>query len=503
MLKFMRDQRWVAGAAVTILGVVFIFFMAGGNPRGANNTDAFALVGEIRIDLREFARLHRQQEDYIRTAMGDRYNAEESRSYVDQLTISELIRNALFQREGKRLGLRVSDEEIRAQIRDFPGMRDADGSFSQERFLDFAERGYGTERNFVESVRRDLLAEKTRNMLVLSFGLSDAEVRDALRFELDQVRLLIANIPNEIDPELKFGDEEIAEVVGNQEERLRTLYQDKIGEYELPERVEARHILIRTPPMASDDDLKAFRERIEAIRQRIIDGEDFVEVAKVESQDTGAPESRGEVNTFRRGENLPKFEKAVFNSTPGELSEVLETSVGLIIFYTEAILPAESNSYEDVSSELAQQALAQDAAAVEAEKLGAELLALIENGSNLEDAARGLELSIERTGLFSRRGDYHIPTLGKSEEMMEFVFAAKEGDITPITEIDGGIFIAQVVEHPSVTDESLEERLPQEKGRLLNAKRTEALTAWLQRERTSLESQGQLIINEDMLGSGG
>ncbi|MBW2712773.1 MAG: peptidyl-prolyl cis-trans isomerase, partial [Deltaproteobacteria bacterium] len=307
----------------------------------------------------------------------------------------------------------------------------------------------------------------------------------------------------EIDQELKFGDEEIAEVVKNQEERLRTLYQDKIGEYELPERVEARHILIRTPPLASDDEMKAFRERIEAIRQRIVDGEDFVEVAKVESQDTGPPENRGEVNTFRRGENLPEFEEAVFNSTSGELSKVLETSVGLIIFYTEAILPAESHGYEDVSSELAQQALAEDAAAVEAGKLGAELLALIENGSNLEDAARGLELSIERTGLFSRRGDYHIPTLGKSEEMMDFVFAAKEGDITPITEINGGIFIAQIVERPSLTDESLEERLPQEKGRLLNAKRTEALTEWLQKERASLESQGQLVINQDMLGSGG
>ena len=87
--------------------------------------------------------------------------------------------------------------------------------------------------------------------------------------------------------------------------------------------------------------------------------------------------------------------------------------------------------------------------------------------------------------------------------MMDFVFAAKEGDITPITEINGGIFIAQIVERPSLTDESLEERLPQEKGRLLNAKRTEALTEWLQKERASLESQGQLVINQDMLGSGG
>jgi peptidyl-prolyl cis-trans isomerase D len=502
MLRFIRDgQRWIVGTIVFFIGIVFVFFMAQGNPTGPGNIDAFAMVGDVRIDLQDFRRARQQQEDYLRQAMGARYNAEESQDYIDQLTISGLIRNALFIREANELGLRVSDEEVRALILDFPGLRSADGTFSNEQYMNYAERQFGTERNFIESIRREMLADKTRNLLVLSFGLSDAEVRDALRFERDQVRLLIVNIPTEIDEELEFSDEEIAALVENEEGRLRAIYQENIQEYDLPERAHARHILIRTPPTASDEELLVFKERIDVIRQRIVDGEEFAEVAKTESQDPGSAERGGDLGTFRRGEMVPVFEDAVFNSTPGELSEVLKTEFGYHIFYTESVLEAESHSYEEVSAELAKRALAEDAAVLEADTLGEELNQLVTEGSSLEEAARELKLSIERTGLFGRRGDHYIPTLGPSEEMMEFVFAAKEGDITPITVVEGKRFTAQVAERLTITDADLEESLPAERARLLNLKRTEALTEWLTKEREGLEEVGQLVVNQGMLGS--
>ncbi len=504
MLRFIRDgQRWIVGSIVFVIGIVFTFFMAQGNPTGPGNLDAFAVVGDIRIDLQDFRRARQQQEDYFRGAMGTRYDADESREYIDQITISGLIRNALFVREADKLGLMVSDEEVRAIILDLPGLRAADGTFSQQQYMNYAERQFGTERNFIESIRRDMLADKTRNLLVISFGLSDAEVRDALRFEREQVRLIIVNIPTEVDPELKSSDEEITDLVESQEERLHTLYQENIQEYELPERAHARHILIRTAPTATDEELQVARESVEAIRQRIVDGEDFAEVAKAESQDPGSAERGGDLGTFQRGEMLPAFEDAVFSSTAGELSEVLKTEFGFHIFYTESVLPAESHSYEEVSRELAQRALAEDAAKQEADKLSEELTALIAGGSSLEDAARELQLSIERTGLFGRRGDHYIPTLGPSEEMMGFVFAAKEGDVTPITVIEGKRYTAQVAERLTITDEDLEESLPGERVRLLNLKRTEALTEWLRRERETLEGAGQLVVNQSMLGSGG
>ncbi len=504
MLRFIRGgQRWIVGSIVFIIGIVFVFFMAQGNPSGPSNIDAFAMVGNVRIDLEDFRRARRRQDDYFRDSMGDRYNAEESRAYIDQLTISGLIRNALFVREADKLGLRVSDDEVRALIRDFPGLRAADGTFSKEQYMNYAERQFGTERNFIETIRRDMLADKTRDLLLLSFGLSDAEVRDALRFERDQVRLIIVNIPTEVDPEFKSSDEEIADLVENQEERLRTLYQKNIQEYDLPERAQARHILIRTSPTASDEELQVSRERIEAIRQRIVDGEDFAEVAKAESQDTGSAERGGDLGTFQRGEMVPAFEDAVFNSSAGELSDVLKTEFGFHIFYTESVLPAESHSYEEASRELAQRALAEDAANREADQQAEELSDLVEGGSSLEDAARELQLSIERTGLFGRRGDHYIPTLGPSEEMMEFVFAAKEGDVTPITVVEGKRFTAQVAERLTITDEDLAESLPAERARLLNLKQTEALTEWLKREQEDLEKVGQLVINHNMLGSGG
>jgi peptidyl-prolyl cis-trans isomerase D len=502
MLSYIRDgQRWIVGTIVFFIGIVFVLFMGQGNPNGPGNIDAFALVGDVRIEIDDFRRARQQQETYFRDAMGTRYNAEESRKYIDELAVSGLIRNALFVREAGNLGIRVSDKEVRALILELPVLRNADGTFSNEQYMNYAERNFGTERNFIESLRRDLLADKVRNLLVLSFGLSDAEVRDVLRFERDQVRLIIVNIPTDIDTELTFSEEEVTVFLEGSEERLRTLYQNRLTEYELPERAHARHILIRTPPTATEEELLAFEEQMDVIRQRIVDGEDFAEVAKVESQDPGTAQNGGDLGTFTRGEMVPAFEEAVFNSQEGELSEVLKTQFGYHIFYTEELLPAESHSYEEVRSDLAKIALSEDAAGIEADNLGKELTDLIAGGTTLEDAARQLELPIERTGLFGRRGDHYIPTLGPSEEMMEFAFSSKEGDVTPLTEVDGKRSIAQVAERLTLTDEDLEASLPEERSRLLNLKRTEALTEWLTRERQGLEDAGQLILNQDILGS--
>ena len=100
------------------------------------------------------------------------------------------------------------------------------------------------------------------------------------------------------------------------------------------ETLTARHILIRVKgapmpappgkPELSDDEAKA---KAEAIRKRIVGGEDFAKVAKEESDDSSG-EKGGDLGEFKKGMMVPPFETAAFALKPGEISEPVLTPFG-------------------------------------------------------------------------------------------------------------------------------------------------------------------------------
>jgi parvulin-like peptidyl-prolyl isomerase len=80
--------------------------------------------------------------------------------------------------------------------------------------------------------------------------------------------------------------------------------------------VHARHILLET------------RERAEEVRQRLVNGEDFAEVARQESKDPGTKDKGGDLGWFGSGVmNLP-FELAAFSQDVGAIGEIVESRNG-------------------------------------------------------------------------------------------------------------------------------------------------------------------------------
>ena len=86
----------------------------------------------------------------------------------------------------------------------------------------------------------------------------------------------------------------------------------------------ARHILLRTKEGASDSDL---RTRIARIRERIASGEDFAELARVNSED-GTAARGGDLGWIGPGNTVPEFERAMNSLKEGELSQPIQTPFG-------------------------------------------------------------------------------------------------------------------------------------------------------------------------------
>ena len=99
----------------------------------------------------------------------------------------------------------------------------------------------------------------------------------------------------------------------------------------MPETVTASHILIRASPDATSGMRTEARRRAAGLLDDIRGGADFAKLAQAHSEDTGTAASGGLLGAFPRGRMDPAFEAVAFSTTPGEISDLVETSFGFHI----------------------------------------------------------------------------------------------------------------------------------------------------------------------------
>lgn len=87
----------------------------------------------------------------------------------------------------------------------------------------------------------------------------------------------------------------------------------------------ARHILIRTNEVVSDDDA---RIRLEQLRMRLAGGDDFANLARANSDDTGSALKGGDLGWLSPGDTVPQFEAVMNELAPNQLSQPFKSSFG-------------------------------------------------------------------------------------------------------------------------------------------------------------------------------
>jgi peptidyl-prolyl cis-trans isomerase SurA len=79
------------------------------------------------------------------------------------------------------------------------------------------------------------------------------------------------------------------------------------------------------------DQKNEVRAQLNKIRERILAGEDFAELAKQNSQDPGSAQFGGNLGVAKRGTMVPEFEAMAFKLKKEEISPVFETEYGFHI----------------------------------------------------------------------------------------------------------------------------------------------------------------------------
>jgi peptidyl-prolyl cis-trans isomerase C len=189
----------------------------------------------------------------------------------------------------------------------------------------------------IEEMARSFEDKAAFDLALINAGLT----RDALTQQMRRQMAIQELVETKVVSGIEVGDA-----------RADEFYKANPELFVQPEQVRARHILIRTEATADAAAKAEARKQIDGIRQKIVDGGDFAELAKAHSQDPGSKGNGGDLGFFARGQMVKPFEETAFALKENEISQVVESPFGFHIIQVTGRKPAETVAYETVKARI-------------------------------------------------------------------------------------------------------------------------------------------------------
>ncbi len=240
-----------------------------------------------------------------------------------EITLSLLRQRDVYPR------IYVSPRELDQALERSAGQSDANTEYDVSHILlSLPESATTEEMAKVEDLARDIYRRATQGEDFGQLALAYSKAQSALeRGKLGWRKM--NQLPQFIgDLVAKMGPGDVAEPVrtptGFHIVRLDGTRGGDSGPV-MVEQVHARHILMR-PNEVQDD--ATTRQRLSAIRDRILAGEDFGALASVTSEDPGSASRGGDLDWTTPGTFDPEFEKVLSGLKDNEISEPFRTQFG-------------------------------------------------------------------------------------------------------------------------------------------------------------------------------
>lgn len=457
---------------------------------GSDREGVLAWVNGVPITPAQFYQLRSRAFAQLR----EQYQGEIPEELLESLDLKtrimdQLVEQMLLGQKAQALGIQVSVKEIQEQIARIPDFWDKTGRFDRRRYaLTLNRMGY-SEARFEDEVRQSIAINKLIHLVGQGVTVSADEARERYLWENEKLKLrYLAWEPEQFAKHAVPTEAEIQEYYDTHPEvfdlaetrrvsvvrwpiadekqkvrvtgsELKEYYQQSRERYRVPgsqEEVRVRHILLSLKPEAAEDERAEIRRRMEGIREEALKpGADFAELARKYSEDSGTREQGGDLGFFPRGRLIKEFEDAAFSLSPGEISEVVETSYGYHLLQVTERKPVEYQSFDQVKKEIEAELLRNKAHAL-AEQEAEALLQEVREGKSLEAAARARGKTVFLTEFFEK-GEPGVPGLPDSRQVTEQAFFLKPGELSEVISGLDDLYVIRVEEVQPAHKAGLEE----------------------------------------------
>lgn len=434
MLQKLREnsQSWIAKVIVGV--IVLIFALTGWESisRFSSNEQTAAEVNgrEIsRVELDQAVAMQRRQLIQQMQQLNDSFDPSMiNDNLLRESVLEDLIERAVLISGAEAANLKVTDQMIDQLILSTPDFQ-SNGQFDANRFdIVIRNMGLSSRMAFRDLVRQELMISQLRSAYEASAFATPSERLHLARLE-EQSRDF-ATLELETDNDVvSVTDDEVSEYYDANTERFMTeeqvvlevltlsrssffdqvevdeaalqgLYQQEIGTLEEQRRVS--HILVEVPEGDAEADATAL-EKIQSLAERLQQGEDFAELAREASDDTGSASNGGDLGYAVRGSYDADFENSLFALQEGEVSEPVRTAYGYHLIKLTGLQAPEVPSLESMRVELERELKTElvEQRYVEASR---ELANLAYESEDLAEPARALEKDIQTMGPVGREG---------------------------------------------------------------------------------------------------
>jgi len=471
MLKFMRENTgsWIIKILLGLIVLVFVFLGMGS--LGSRQGNEVATVNNQQITLEEYQRSYQNIIEQMRQRFGDNLNDEILEMLqVKKQALDRLIDERLISSEADRLKVSVSNQELAESLLDIPAFR-RDGAFDMATYKAVLAQNRMHPESFEMMQKEAIRQQKVQDLVLSTVSASNLEAEawyvhgntqinvDYLVFDpesyndvsVDDKELADfygANQDNyRSEPELtvkylEFAAEDYRNQVVISDGEIKAYYEENLARYEVPEKVEARHILIRLPEDADEVTVEAAKKEAEAIHAKALGGEDFSELAKSFSQGP-TRDNGGYLGSFARDTMVKPFADAAFSMEAGEISQPVRTQFGWHVIKVEARFPASTTPIDEVRAEIRKTLSDTEVRNLAYADAGKAFDGIID-GDDMEQAGLAVGKEVRTDGPFTAMGTgVSVPN---AQGFARAAFSLEMNEIGDIKEIGDNYYIIKPIE---------------------------------------------------------
>jgi peptidyl-prolyl cis-trans isomerase D len=378
---------------------------------------------------------------------------------LDNVALQTLINRQVLLAEAAKAGLRVTDDDLRAQLMAIDAFKNEMGQFDPKMY-ERAIRGAGeglTPAKFEADTRDSLLIERMQALVNNSVVLTDDQLRELYVAEREKAKLAYVAVGAEsVAAQVKVKPEDVqayfdvhkaeyalpetrkfkfvelspatlslAQKIDDKE--LQAAYEKRKEEFKQDEQVRASHILFKVEGEDAAKWAAAEKKAAEAAK-KAKGGADFAELAKKLSEDSSAPNG-GDLGTFGRGQMVKAFEEVAFGLKPGEVSEPVKTQFGWHVIKLVEHKPAGYRSFDEARAEL-ERSLRTEKAAAQLATVEADVTKELAAGDTLDAVAAKHGLPVQTTDFVAKDGRF--PGVLDAKPVLDAGFALSQGQTSKL-----------------------------------------------------------------------
>ncbi|MFP4624935.1 MAG: SurA N-terminal domain-containing protein, partial [Gemmatimonadota bacterium] len=339
-----ENTKWI----MLITALAFVALMVfewgmdmSGRSAGAVTGGRLGSVNGSAIMYQEYQQVYRNLYDQ-RQQEGTPVTGPENRQLEEQ-AFEQVVMDRLIAQELAKRGIRVTDEEIRQAARFAPPPELAnnpafmtEGQFDLDKYHQFLASAPDPQllRDLEDYYRSVIPRNKLFQQVAAGVVVTEGELWRLYkeRNETASMRYVA------LDPRQLVSDAEVT----IEDRAVAGYYREHRDDFQRPARAEVRVVAVDKRPTAADT--AAALEQAREVRQEILGGADFAEVAERESADEESATRGGSLGTFTRGQMVPSFEEAVWDARVGQVTEPVLTRFGYHVIRVESRTEGEAEA---------------------------------------------------------------------------------------------------------------------------------------------------------------